>query len=45
MRLARLLNAPDVLGEPLTDAGARAAGVLCGAVGTTGVIDPSVVLT
>ncbi len=38
-RLARLLNARDVLVEPLTDAGARAAGVLCGSVGTTDVIE------
>jgi hypothetical protein len=30
--------------EPLTDAGARAVGVLCGAVGTTDVVDASVVL-
>jgi hypothetical protein len=43
-RLARLLNARDVLVEPLTDAGARAAGILCGAAGTTDVIDASVVL-
>jgi hypothetical protein len=44
VRLARLLNARDVLVEPLTDAGARAAGVLCGKAGTTDVIDASVVL-
>jgi predicted nucleic acid-binding protein len=44
-RLARLLNAHDVLVEPLTDTGARAAGVLCGAAGTTDVIDASVVFT
>jgi predicted nucleic acid-binding protein len=44
VRLARLLNARDVLVEPLTDAGARAAGVLCGAAGTTDVIDACVVL-
>ena len=43
-RLARVLNARDVLVEPLTDAGARAAGVLCGTAGTTDVIDASVVL-
>ena len=30
--------------EPLTNAGARAAGVLCGAAGTADVIDASVVL-
>lgn len=44
-RLARLLNARDVLVEPLADPGARAAGVLCGAAGTTDVIDATVVLT
>ena len=44
VRLARLLNARDVLVEPLTDAGARAAGVICGAAGTADVIDASVVL-
>ncbi len=43
-RLARLLNARDVLVEPLTDASARAAGVLCGTAGTTDVIDATVVL-
>jgi hypothetical protein len=43
--LARLLNARDVLVEQLTDAGARAAGVLCGTAGTSDVIDASVVLT
>jgi PIN domain len=43
-RLARLLNAGDVLVEALTDTGARAAGVLCGAAGTADVIDASVVL-
>jgi len=42
--LARLLNARGVLVEPLTNAGARAAGVLCGAAGTADVIDASVVL-
>lgn len=45
MRLARLLNARDLLVEALTNAGARAAGVLCGTAGTTDVIDASVVLT
>lgn len=45
VRLARVLNARDVLVEPLTDVGARAAGVLCGTAGTTDVIDASVVLT
>ena len=44
-RLARLLNALDVLVETLTDTGARAAGVLCGAAGTSDVIDASVVLS
>ena len=43
-RLARLLNARDVVVEPLTDAGARAAGVLCGAAGTADVVDASVVI-
>jgi hypothetical protein len=43
-RLARFLNARDVLVEPLTDTGARAAGALCGVAGTTDVIDASVVL-
>ncbi len=43
-RLAKLLNARDVLVEALTDAGARAAGVLCGATGTADVVDASVVL-
>ncbi|MBV9661419.1 MAG: PIN domain-containing protein [Acidimicrobiales bacterium] len=45
VRLARLLNTRDVLVEALTDAAARAAGVLCGTAGTTDVIDASVVLT
>jgi hypothetical protein len=45
VRLARLLNARDVLVEPLTDAAARAVGVLCGAARTTDVVDASVVLT
>jgi hypothetical protein len=43
-RMARLLNARGVVVEPLTDAGARAVGVLCGAAGTTDVVDASVVL-
>lgn len=43
-RLARLLNARGVLVEPLTDTRARAAGVLCGAAGTSDVVDASVVL-
>jgi hypothetical protein len=41
---ARLLNARGVVVEPLTDAGARAAGVLCGAARTTDVVDVSEVL-
>ena len=44
-RLARLLNARDIVVESLTDSGARAAGVLCGAAGTSDVIDASVVLS
>ena len=44
-RLGRLFNARDVVVEPLTDPGARAAGVLCGTAGTTDFIDASVVLT
>lgn len=43
-RLARLLNARDVQVESLTDTGARAVGLLCGSVGTTDVVDASVVL-
>ena len=43
-RLARLLTARGVVVEPLTDAGSRAAGVLCGAAGTSDVVDASVVL-
>ena len=43
-RVARLLSARDVVVEPLTDAAARAAGMLCGAAGTTDVVDASVVL-
>lgn len=43
-RLARLLNARDVLVEPLTDARPRAAGALCGSAGTADVTDASVVL-
>jgi hypothetical protein len=44
-RQARLLNARDVVVEPLTEIGARAAGVLCGYAGATDVVDASVVLT
>lgn len=43
-RLARLLGAREVVVEPLTDAGARAAGVLCGEAGTSDVVDATVVL-
>ena len=43
-RLAHFLAAGDVSIEPLDDARARAAGVLCGASGTADVIDASVVL-
>ena len=42
--VARLLGANDVSVEPLTDAAARAAGVLCAATGTTDVVDASVVI-
>jgi hypothetical protein len=44
VRLARLLRARDVWVETLTEAVARAAGVVCGEAGTTDVIDASVVL-
>ena len=44
VRLARLLKAHEVLVEPLTDSGARAAGLLCAAAGTSDVIDATVVL-
>lgn len=43
-RLARLLSAHGVIVEPLTDTGARAAGVLCGNAGTGDVVDASVVI-
>ena len=43
-RVARLLDAPEVHVEALTDAGARGAGTLCGACGTSDVIDASVVI-
>jgi hypothetical protein len=43
-RLARLLGSPEVHVEPLDDRRAREAGQLCGARGTTDVIDASVVL-
>lgn len=44
VRLARLLGAPDVTVDPLTDGLARAAGALCGQSATSDVIDASVVL-
>ena len=44
MRVARLLNANEVSVEPLTDAAARASGVLCGTADTTDVVDASVVI-
>jgi hypothetical protein len=43
-RLARLLADAGVTVEPLDDAGARAAGQLCGVMKTADVIDASVVL-
>jgi hypothetical protein len=43
-RVARLLNANEVSVEPLTDAAARATGLLCGASETTDVVDASVVI-
>jgi hypothetical protein len=42
--LGRLLKARGVVVTPLTDTGARAAGILCGTAGTEDVIDASVVL-
>lgn len=43
-RLARLLGAHEVSVEALTHGVARAAGVLCGAAGTSDVVDASVVV-
>jgi hypothetical protein len=43
-RVARLLNANEVSVEPLTDAAARATGILCGASETSDVVDASVVI-
>lgn len=43
-RVARLLNANEVSVEPLTDAAARASGLLCGASETSDVVDASVVI-
>lgn len=42
-RVARLLGSPVVQVEPLDDLRARSAGQICGAAGTTDVIDASVV--
>ena len=44
VRLARLLGSGLVEVVPLDDAGARAAGQLCGVAGTRDVIDASVIL-
>ncbi len=43
-RVGRLRNATEVHVEPLTEAGARAAGIPCGVSGTSDVIDASVVI-
>ncbi len=43
-RLARFLAARGVEVESLTEAGARAAGVICGQAGATDVVDASVVV-
>lgn len=43
-RLARLLGSPPCEVVPLDDHGARATGQLCGASGTTDVVDSSVVV-
>jgi predicted nucleic acid-binding protein len=43
-RLARFLGASSVEVEPLDDESARAAGQLCGATGTSDVVDSSVAL-
>ncbi|MGH9073400.1 MAG: PIN domain-containing protein [Acidimicrobiales bacterium] len=43
-RLARFLSARGVDVEALTDAGARASGVLCGRAGTADIVDASVVM-
>lgn len=43
-RLAKLMSAKQVTVEPLTEVVARAAGVLCGAAGTSDVVDASVVV-
>ena len=44
VRVARLLNANEVSVEPLTDASARATGILCAAADTSDVVDASVVI-
>jgi len=44
-RLARFLSARGVEVEALTEAGAKAAGVLCGHAGTADIVDASVVVT
>ena len=44
-RLARFLSAQGVAVEALTEAGARAAGQVCGRAGTSDVVDASVVVT
>jgi hypothetical protein len=44
VRVARLLNATEVSVEPLTDAAARATGILCCAAETSDVVDASVVI-
>jgi len=43
-RVARLLGAKEVSVEPVTDASARATGILCGAAETSDVVDASVVI-
>jgi len=43
-RLSRFLGLPNVSVVPLDDAGARAAGVLCGRSGLSDVVDASVVV-
>lgn len=45
VRLARLLRLQDLEIEPLDDLRARQAGQLCGATGTSDVVDASVVLS
>jgi hypothetical protein len=44
-RMARLLDADEVSVETLTDAAARAAGMLCDVSDTSDVVDASVVIT